>query len=186
VRHRGILALEARIDGRGGHSSRADSEPAALLDAARLAVAFGSWGHEQRERGPSGFTGMCMNVAKLDGGIAFNVIPSEARLTVSVRPPPGSDVERVRDELFALAGAVVPRARLATRSRDAFPAALGEPVDLAFWTEAALWSEIGIDCVVWGPGDIGHAHAPNEFVPIVELERARDILIDIVKAHGSG
>ncbi len=195
VRHRGILALEARIDGRGGHSSRADHEPAALYDAARLAVAYGQWGIEQREHGPSGFTGMCLNVAKLDGGIAFNVIPSEARLSVSVRPPPGSDVEKVRDELFALAGAVVPRARLtvpiinptfATRNRDDFPAELGPAVDLAFWTEAALWSEMGIDCVVWGPGDIAHAHAPDEFVPIVELEQARDVLTQILRAHGSG
>jgi acetylornithine deacetylase len=195
VRHRGILALEARIDGRGGHSSRADHEPAALLDAARLAVAFGQWGQAQRARGPSGFAGMCLNIAKLDGGIAFNVIPSEARLSLSVRPPPGSDVDKVRDELIALAATVVPRARLtapisnptfATRDRDAFFAELGAPVDLAFWTEAALWSEMGIDCVVWGPGDIAHAHAPNEFVPIVELQAARDVLTQVLTAHGSG
>ena len=195
VRHRGILAIEARIEGRGGHSSRADSEPAALLDGARLAVALGEWGVAQRERGPSGFAGMCMNVARLDGGIAFNVIPSEARLTVSVRPPPGVDVGAVRDELFVLAARVVPRARLAatvenptfaTRAPATFSPLLGAPVDLAFWTEAALWSEAGIDCVVWGPGDIALAHAPDEYVPIVELERAREVLIQLLSAHGSG
>ena len=56
------------------------------------------------------------------------------------------------------------------------PAALGAaaPVDLAFWTEAALLAAAGIDCVVYGPGDIAQAHAPDEFVPIAELERARD------------
>jgi acetylornithine deacetylase len=45
-------------------------------------------------------------------------------------------------------------------------------VDLAFWTEAALLAEAGIDCVVWGPGAIGHAHAADEWVSLDELERA--------------
>ena len=52
TRHRGILWIEATIGGRGGHSSRADELPAALADAARLAVAFAEWGQRQRETGP--------------------------------------------------------------------------------------------------------------------------------------
>ncbi len=185
TRHRGILWIEASIGGRGGHSSRADELPAPLADASRLAVAFAEWGQQQREIGPLGFRGMCMNIAKLDGGVAFNVIPDEATLTISVRPPPGSDVDAVRDQLYALALDVVPRVQLAvpmsnpsfhTREPGAFSAALGAgaPVDLAFWTEAALLSAAGIDCVVYGPGDIAQAHAPDEFVPIADLERARD------------
>jgi acetylornithine deacetylase len=194
TRHRGILWIEATIGGRGGHSSRADDEPAPLADAARLAVAFAEWGQQQRELGPIGFRGMCMNVAKLDGGVAFNVIPDEATLTVSVRPPPGTDVEHVREQLYALALDVVPRAQLFvpmsnpsfhTRTPAAFAAALGaeSPVDLAFWTEAALLAAAGIDCVVYGPGDIAHAHAPDEFVPIAELERARDTFAAVLAAE---
>ncbi len=197
TRHRGILWIEATIGGRGGHSSRADDEPAPLYDAARLAVAFAEWGHQQREVGPLGFRGQCMNIAKLDGGVAFNVIPEEATLTISVRPPPGSDVQAVKRELCALAADVVPAAQLvapianpsfATRTAAAFPAALGAsaPVDLAFWTEAALFTEAGIDCVVWGPGDIAVAHAPNEFVPIGDLVRAREQLGNALRQHGAG
>jgi acetylornithine deacetylase len=197
TRHRGILAVEARFDGRGGHSSRADELPAPLADAARLAVAYAEWGRGQRERGPAGFRGMCMNIAKLDGGIAFNVVPEEARLSISVRPPPGSDVDAVRAELFALAADVAPRARMSApvanpsfsaRAPQAFAAALGTaaPVDLAFWTEAALWSEAGIDCVVWGPGDIAQAHAPDEFVPVADLERAQAALATVLAEHGGG
>jgi len=185
TRHRGILWIEASIGGRGGHSSRADELPAPLADAARLAVAFAEWGQRQREVGPLGFRGMCMNIAKLDGGVAFNVIPDEATVTISVRPPPGSDVSQVRDELYALALDVLPRAQLSvpmsnpsfhTREASAFSAALGtaSPIDLAFWTEAALLAAAGIDCVVYGPGDIAQAHAPDEFVPIADIQRARD------------
>src|SRR5205823_11402692 len=135
--------------------------------------------------GPIGFRGMCMNVAKLDGGIAFNVMPEEATVTISVRPPPGTDVEYVREQLHALALDVVPRAQLVvpmsnpsfhTRAPSEFPEVLGAaaPIDLAFWTEAALLAAAGIDSVVYGPGDIANAHAPDEFVPIADLERARD------------
>lgn len=194
TRHRGILWIEATIGGRGGHSSRADDEPAPLYDAARLAVAFAEWGQRQRDVGPLGFRGQCMNIAKLDGGVAFNVIPDEATLTISVRPPPGTDVGAVRDELYALGRDVVPRVQLAvpmmnpsfaTRDLSAFHAALGpaQPVDLAFWTEASLLSAAGIDCVVYGPGDIAHAHAPDEFVPVAELERARDTFAALIAAE---
>ncbi len=196
TRHRGIVWIDATIGGRGGHSSRADELPAPLADAARLAVAVAEWGQQQREVGPIGFRGMCMNVAKLDGGVAFNVIPDEATLTISVRPPPGSDVDQVRDELYALAVDVVPRAQLAvpmsnpsfhTRAPSAFHPALGVgvPTDLAFWTEAALLAQAGIDCVVYGPGDIAHAHAPDEFVPIADLERARDAFVAVIAAEGA-
>jgi acetylornithine deacetylase len=196
TRHRGILAVEAAVDGRGGHSSRADEMPAALADAARLAVAFADWGLRHRERGPTGFQGMCMNVARLDGGIAFNVVPEAARLCVSVRPPPGSDVDAVRAELFALAAEVLPRARLTapvanpsftSRAPQQFPTALGvaAPIDLAFWTEAALWAAAGVDCVVWGPGDIAQAHAPDEFVSVAELERARAVFATVLGEHGA-
>jgi acetylornithine deacetylase len=197
TRHRGILSVEAEIEGCGGHSSRADEMPAALADAARLAVAFADWGQEQRARGPAGFRGMCMNVARLDGGIAFNVVPERARLCVSVRPPPGSDVDAVRAELFALATALLPQARLfapvanpsfTARAPELFPTALGvgEPIDLAFWTEAALWAAAGIDSVVWGPGDIAQAHAPDEFVAVAQLERARAVLTTVLREHAAG
>lgn len=196
TRHRGVLSVEAHLSGRGGHSSRADDLPAPLSDAARLAVAFAEWGRRLQQEGPAGFRGMCMNIAKLDGGVAFNVVPDEARLTISVRPPPGSDVGQVRDELFALAADVEPRAQLsapvanpsfATRDARAFGTLAAQPLDLAFWTEAALLVEAGIDAVVFGPGDIAQAHAPDEFVPIVELERARDVFAGLIReAHGAG
>jgi acetylornithine deacetylase len=48
-----------------------------------------------------------------------------------------------------------------------------DPIDLGFWTEAARFSERGIDAVVFGPGDIEQAHAADEFVTLGQLEMAR-------------
>jgi acetylornithine deacetylase len=193
ARHRGVLALEARLDGKGGHSSRADAMPAPIAELARVAVAWADWGRARREEGPEGFRGMCTNIAALDGGIAFNVIPDRARLTASVRPPPGSDVAQVREELFAIARVIAAGVQLAapvenppfaTRALDDFRAQLGTlvdaPVDLAFWTEAAVLSRAGIDAVVLGPGDIAQAHAPDEHIALDELDRARALFAQVI------
>jgi acetylornithine deacetylase/succinyl-diaminopimelate desuccinylase-like protein len=71
----------------------------------------------------------------------------------------------------------------ATRELAGFEALLGErvraPADLAFWTEAALLSEAGIDAVVFGPGSIEQAHAADEFVELSQLEMARDVFLRV-------
>ena len=108
TRHRGVVALQARRHGAGGHSSRADDLPAPLADLARLAVAWHDWGRALRHQGPPAFQGTCLNIARLDGGVAFNVVPDAARLEISLRPAPGSDADAMIAELRALAIALVP------------------------------------------------------------------------------
>jgi acetylornithine deacetylase len=195
VRHRGILAIEARQRGKGGHSSGADHMPAPVAELARAAVAVADWGVTWRRRGPAGFEGMCVNVARLDGGIAFNVVPDEARLMVSLRPPPGADAQVIRAEVEDLISRATPGVEIdvplanptfATSALGAFGPLLGTrvdaPIDLPFWTEAAVLAAAGIDAVVFGPGDISQAHAPDEHVSIEQLETAKAALVQVL--HG--
>ncbi len=187
ARHRGIASFEVEASGPGGHSSRADVTAAPIAELARLAVTLDDWGKARRDVGPPGFQGMCLNLAELDGGVAFNVIPAHATLVVSLRPPPGTSSVALRAELEAIVRAAGRTAMFtrdnppfATRDVASFTALLGaevtaSPLDLAFWTEAALLAERGIDAVVFGPGDIAQAHSPDEWVPIPELHRARDV-----------
>ena len=45
------------------------------------------------------------------------------------------------------------------------------PVDVvAYGTEAGLFQAAGIPAVLWGPGDIGVAHRPDEYVAVADLE----------------
>ena len=45
------------------------------------------------------------------------------------------------------------------------------PVDIvSYGTEAGLFQAVGIPAVLWGPGDIGVAHRPDEFVDVGDLE----------------
>ena len=57
---------------------------------------------------------------------------------------------------------------------------MAEPVD--FWTEASLFARGGLPALVLGPGDIAQAHAADEWVELAQLERARDIYENMVKA----
>jgi acetylornithine deacetylase len=186
TRHRGFHAFEVAVEGPGGHSSRADDTYAPIARLSRLAVAFDAWGQRHKGIGPGGFPGMCLNLAKLDGGVAFNVIPPIGRLLVSFRAPPGADVPAIGEELRAIAAKEVPEAKFsflrenvpfATKHHPDFVPLLGDraskPIDLGFWTEAALLANSGVDAVVIGPGDIAQAHGPDEWVPIDELHQAR-------------
>jgi acetylornithine deacetylase len=187
-RHRGIGAAAATASGPGGHSSRVDfvANPIALL--ARAAVALDDFARELRDQGPEGFRGICLNVAAIDGGIAFNVIPTQATLLLSLRPAPGHVVAEVLAEAERRARAAIAPYPLewkvrkanpafATRDIGAFEPLLGarvrQPVDLAFWTEAALLSDAGIDAVVFGPGEIAQAHAADEYVDPAGLDEAQ-------------
>jgi len=193
-RHRGIGAAEAQAHSPGGHSSRVDTIPNPLVTLARAALALDQWGRRWRDQGPPGFRGLCLNVAGIDGGVAFNVIPSRATLRLSLRPAPGADVRA----LLAEAEGEVRRAAapedleweithanppFATRDLAAFQPLLGErvrqPVDLGFWTEAALLSAAGVDAVVFGPGRIEQAHGPDEYLELAELEAARDSFLQV-------
>ena len=47
---------------------------------------------------------------------------------------------------------------------------IGHAVD--FWTEAALFSEAGLNALVFGPGDIAQAHSADEWVALQQLQTA--------------
>ena len=197
VRHRGIGAATATLAGPGGHSSRVDAlvNPIAVL--ARAAVALDDWREAEKTRGPAGFEGLCLNVASLEGGLAFNVVPTRATLSLSLRPAPGADLAALLAEaerrVRAATAPHVPTWKIetesppfATRALGAFAPFLGpaveRAVDLAFWTEAARLSERGVDAVVYGPGVVEQAHAADEHVEIAELESARATFAHVLQA----
>ena len=184
VAHRGVLAQTATLEGQGGHSSKADHLPRPIAQLSRLAVALDELGRARLHDGPPGMTGLCLNLAALHGGVAFNVIPQRAQLEWSLRPYPGFD--RVAwDRDVAACTAIDPAIALAT-TIDHAPfhcdalAELVRPhvraiVALDFWTEAALFEHHGIDAIVIGPGDIAQAHAADEFVTLDDLEWAVEL-----------
>lgn len=173
-RHRGILSAMLEFEGDGGHASMAlGSRRSALHDA----VAWGAAALDHPLARESRF-----NIGVIEGGTKANVVADRARVTFGARPEGGVEPATLLETLLTLIpeGA---RARASTRfvaaglSNEPDHPALralgpraGEGVD--FWTEAALFAQGGIPAVVFGPGDIAQAHAPDEFVTTDQLEQA--------------
>ena len=188
IAHRGVLAQTAALEGAGGHSSKADFMPRPIGSLARLAVALDDIGRARIGDGPPGMTGLCLNLAALHGGVAFNVVPQRALLEWSIRPYPGFDRARWDAEIAAAVRTADPKIALTSTIdhppfRCARPDALSALVapfaqsigNLDFWTEAALLAQHGIDAIVIGPGDIAQAHAADEFVALADLDWAVEL-----------
>ncbi|HEX7350789.1 succinyl-diaminopimelate desuccinylase [Brachybacterium sp.] len=128
----------------------------------------------------------CLNAVAITGGIAGNVIPDRASLTVNYRFAPDTSVEQaeahVREvfsdldleiEVSDAAGGALPG--LDKEAARSFLAALGEGVSVAAkqgWTDVARFSALGTPAVNFGPGDPLLAHADDEHVPLADLEMA--------------
>jgi len=191
--HRGISAVRLRFTGQGGHASNAGA-----LDASALHRTL-RWGagaldlvESESHRRFGGLTGLRFNVGRIEGGIKANMIAQEAELRFGFRPLPSQDIDalhagfralvELRDgdeyaETFrgpALPGGGIAEAedkRLAARDlADEAGLPIGNAVD--FWTEASLFSQAGMTALVFGPGDIAQAHAPDEWVALEQLETA--------------
>lgn len=195
VKHRGCVAYVAEVQGKGGHSSGADYMPRPIVTMAKLAVSLDELAHRRLDQGPPDMKGLCLNVASIEGGVAFNVVPNQAALTFSIRPAPGFDAESFEAEVLDHARrtgqdvqlrAVLNLIPFGNRNPAPFRKLLGHlperEITVPFWTEAAMFSQAGIDAVVIGPGEIVQAHAPDEFVTRSDLEWAVGVFKHAIEA----
>ncbi|MGB3457411.1 MAG: M20/M25/M40 family metallo-hydrolase [Litorimonas sp.] len=182
--HRGMLGFSAHYSGPGGHSSLSDTTPAPLLSAARFTSMLGDYKERHAGFGSEPFQGLCVNIGDMRSDGSYNVIPTTASAWVSMRPPPGDDVDRRETDLLEMArktdadvktDTLVKFVPFSSLDPQAFsPVFTEEPiVDLPYWTEAAMLSAAGINCVVYGPGDLEQAHRPDEYVSVAQLDAAR-------------
>lgn len=124
-----------------------------------------------------------LNAVGIRGGVAGNVIPDEAVLTVNYRFAPSRSVAEAEEELRELFGSVAPAVTMtvtdaaggARPGLDAplaqrFAAAVGgEPRPKFGWTDVARFAELGIPAVNYGPGDPALAHTDDERVPVEQI-----------------
>jgi succinyl-diaminopimelate desuccinylase len=120
-----------------------------------------------------------LSAVLIDGGIATNVIPDKATLTVNYRfAPSKSELEagNYLKSLFTDCDVTIvdsaPGARPGLQSLEAkaFVAAVGTSVNPKYgWTDVARFSELGIPAVNYGPGDPNKAHADDESLPTSQI-----------------
>jgi acetylornithine deacetylase len=186
--HRGYVKFRVAAEGPGGHSSRVDEMVNPMMTVCRAATLLDDLAHQYHDDGNAPFFGLCLNVGVVTGGLAANVVPSRATLECSLRPPPGFDVrtffERFEHELsvLKLSARLIQSFEgpaLKTPQPEAFTpyftGLAGEMTALDFWTETALFVHHGINSVVFGPGSVRQAHAPDEYVEIADLKQAGEV-----------
>jgi acetylornithine deacetylase len=190
VMHRGIATCSGVFRGTSGHASSARAlEDSALHEAVRWSTRALAFAEEQETVTFEGLAGIRFNLGILQGGTKANMIASTAELRYGVRPRPCDPPLELLDQINALAphpdrvtwspGFVAPplpaKGRLESARHFAWSLAAppGDPVD--FWTEAALFSEAGLDAIVFGPGDIAQAHTAGEHVSVLQLLKAASL-----------
>ena len=120
-----------------------------------------------------------LSAVLVSGGIATNVIPDAAVLTVNYRFAPDKSAAQAilhLETLFNGFEVVVTdqaegaRPGLNLPAAVDFIAAIGTEVRPKYgWTDVARFSAMGIPAVNYGPGDPSLAHADNENVPVGHL-----------------
>jgi succinyl-diaminopimelate desuccinylase len=129
-----------------------------------------------------------LSAVRIDGGIAGNVIPDAASVTVNFRFAPDRSVEQalthVQDVLDGLdvdieqtdaAPGALPG--LTNPAAAALIEAAGGQVRAKYgWTDVARFAALGIPAVNYGPGDPNLAHRVDEHVQIDQITAATEML----------
>jgi succinyl-diaminopimelate desuccinylase len=131
-----------------------------------------------------------LNAVAIEGGIAPNVVPDVAKLTVNYRFAPDKSEAAARRIVLALFKGFevdvvdsAPAARPGLTSPDAARLARlveaqggGPPSAKQGWTDVARFAAHGIPGVNLGPGDPSLAHQDDEACPVDQIERVAAIL----------
>jgi succinyl-diaminopimelate desuccinylase len=129
-----------------------------------------------------------LSAVRIDGGVAGNVIPDAASVTVNFRFAPDRSVEQagqhVRDVLDGLdvhieqtdaASGALPG--LTKPAAAALVEAAGGQVRAKYgWTDVARFAALGVPAVNFGPGDPNLAHRVDERVEVGQITAATEML----------
>ena len=202
--HKGYVMMRVRVAGQSAHSGYPDLGVNAIEPAGRVITALADLSRQLR--GERTETSQyfpetpfpALNVATVSGGSALNVVPDRCEIGLSARILPGmtsaSLIARIRetidalphlgDHSFEVLGESPP---LLTDETAEIYVKLCQLVSqtltygVSFATDAGPFQQMGIQCVLFGPGTIEAAHKPNESLPKHEFARAGTILERAVK-----
>ncbi|MCF4097249.1 acetylornithine deacetylase [Maritalea mediterranea] len=203
--HKGCCEYSVFFTGRAGHGSR----PEAGVNAAEYATRYVSKLLELREalkqrapkNSPFDPPWTTINVGRIEGGSAHNVICNHTEVDWEMRPIDPADADWVKDilhtfcsdELLPDMRKVWPDSNITTRTigevigltpvqsneaREIVAALTGQNDRhyVAFGTEAGLFQDLGVATIVCGPGSIEQAHKPDEFLDIGQMQQCLTML----------
>lgn len=208
--HKGKLALRAHVCGREAHSALAPYAVNALEYAAEMVVQLRRMQREKAVQGPFNreydppYT--TLHTGVLRGGTALNIVPRECSFDFEIRNIPEDDpqqlLRRFEDhcerELLPQMRNVAPESSIAFETMSQNPglhnaetdaivghverlAAGGRGGKVAFGSEAGQFQRAGFAAVICGPGSIGDAHKPDEFITFDQLRKGEAFISRVVE-----
>jgi succinyl-diaminopimelate desuccinylase len=138
-----------------------------------------------------------LQVVAIDGGVASNVVPDAASVTLNLRYAPDRTAVEAEAALRQILHGTYDESAGDTwellDAADGAPPSLGHPLLAALvastgteprakvgWTDVASFWEHGVPAANFGPGDPLLAHHPEERVTREQLERARAVLSALI------
>jgi acetylornithine deacetylase len=202
--HKGPVRWQVIVKGRAAHSSMAPLGVNAISVAGRLIAELARIEDELKaaprdERFDPPYA--TLQVTRIEGGTATNIVPVACRFDFDIRALPGVDIAAIDRRLrtFAEKECVPAMRRVAPEAgvdiaitNEVPPFAAGESSEavalalhlagqnethaVSYATEAGLFQAAGSPAVVIGPGDIAQAHAADEWIAKDQLERCMGFL----------
>lgn len=201
--HKGMMMEAIRLTGLSGHSSNPALGNSALEAMHRVMTELLKWREELQHANNNPLFEIpvpTMNLGHIHGGDNPNRICGYCELQIDIRPLPGMNLTKLRNELEqrlqkTLAGTMISYETLAllegvpaieTPADSALVKAVekltGAPAEaVAFSTEAPFYNKLGMDSVVLGPGSINQAHQPDEYLALEQIKPTVKLIQDLVK-----
>jgi succinyl-diaminopimelate desuccinylase len=195
VEAKGVLVMRIEVSGRAAHSSTPWLGDNAVLKAIDVFRAIESlpFSRESSEL----FDRPSINLGRIEGGEALNMVPDRCAMAVDVRYLPGQDPEEILAQVRQIPSIHVTRTFIhppVTVDRgNPYVRALREAVTRSMprgetvmsvgrdgASDAAAFIKAGIPAVEFGPYGAGH-HSPDEWVSLSSLARYRRALGDFVR-----
>ncbi len=200
--HKGIMMESIRITGLAGHSSNPAYGHNAL-EAMHLVIAeLLIWRNELQQQYNNPLFEVpvpTMNLGHIHGGDNPNRICGACELHIDIRPLPGMKLKNLRHELQNRLQKIMPEHGFKLEVLPLFSGipSMETPAEsmlvkaaekltgtvsgsVAFGTEAPYLTEMGIETIVLGPGNIAQAHQPDEYLDIDRIEPTVEILKKLI------
>ena len=197
--HKGIRSFRTTVTGTEAHSSAPDDGDNAIMHGAKLVGFLRGLARDLRgsdDLDPEfGTPFASINVGRIDGGTAVNIIPKTCTIHWEYRPLPGTDEDEVINRFHTFTSeewlppleAEAQDIRIETVAVAHVPAYQAEPNSLAtslaldlaatnltakvsYGSEAGIFQGGGFSTVLCGPGDIADAHIPNESIALSQID----------------
>ncbi|MEC9345800.1 MAG: acetylornithine deacetylase [Pseudomonadota bacterium] len=201
--HKGAATYRTTLKGKEVHSSQTHLGVNTVIYGAELVNFIAGLAEERKTRVDPRYDPpwTSVHVGAMHGGTSVNIVPQHTEILWEYRAIAGDDGQDIKDRVQDfIVTRLLPRMRAVAPEADIVTEPIAEVVGLepetdgpaetlikrllntnatetvAFGTEGGIFQVDGISTVVCGPGDIGVAHQPNEFIEVSQLGACLDLL----------